>query len=85
MVDQEEIIKLWKQLPFQPFRIYMSNGDVYVVRHPELFLVFPTYVRIGIPVPDHPLLLCERVERPSLSDMVRLEVLPSSATQSSKR
>jgi hypothetical protein len=85
MVDQQEVIRLWKQQPFQPFRLYMNNGDVYVVRHPELFTVFPTYVRIGIPVPNHPLLLCERVERPLLSDMVRLEVLPSLATQTSER
>jgi hypothetical protein len=83
-VDKEEIVKVWKQRPFQPFRIYMRNGDVHVVRHPELFMVFPTYVRIGIPIPNHPLLLCERVERPSLLDMDRLEVLPCSTTQPSK-
>jgi hypothetical protein len=40
MVDQQELINLWKQRPFQPFRIYMNNGDVYVVRHPELFMIF---------------------------------------------
>jgi hypothetical protein len=85
MVDQQEIIKLWKQQPFQPFRIYLSNGDVYVIRYPELFMVFPTYVRIGVPVPDDPLLLCERVERPALSDIVRVEALPVSVTHPSKR
>jgi hypothetical protein len=85
MVDQQEIIKFWKQRPFQPFRISLSNGDVHVIRHPEPFMVFPTYVRIGIAVPGDPLLLCERVERPSLSDIVRLEVLLSTNTQPSMR
>ncbi len=80
MVDQQEIIKYWKQRPFQPFRIYMVNGDVYVIRHPELLMVGPTYLVIGIPVPNHPLLLCDHVDRPSYEEIVRLEPLPSSAT-----
>jgi len=83
MVDRQEIIKYWKQRPFQPFRIYMANGDVYVIRHAELLMVCPTYLVIGIPVPNHPLLLCDRVDHPGLEEIVRLEPLPSSATVAS--
>ena len=83
MVDRQEIIKYWKQKPFQPFRIYMANGDVYVIRHAELLMVCPTYLVIGIPVPNHPLLLCERVDHPALEEIVQLEPLPSSATVAS--
>jgi hypothetical protein len=80
MVDRQELMKYWKQRPFQPFRIYLANGDVYVIRYPELLMVCPTYLVIGIPVPNHPLLLCDRVDRPSYEEMVRLEPLPSTAT-----
>ncbi len=80
MVDRQEIIKLWKQRPFQPFRIYLGNGDVYVIRHPELLMVCPDYLVIGIAVPHHPLLLCDRVDRPSYEEIVRLEPLPSNPT-----
>jgi len=83
MVDPQEIIKYRKQRPFQPFRIYMANGDVYVIRHPELLMVGPTYLVIGIPVPNHPLLLCDRVDRPSYEEIVRLEPLPGSASVAS--
>src|SRR5262249_43941508 len=80
MVDRQELIKFWKQRPFRPFRVDLSNGDVYVIRLPELILVFETHVAIGVPVPDHPLLLCERVERPSFEEIAQLEYLPASAT-----
>ena len=80
MVDPQEIIQYSKQRPFQPFRIYMANGDVYVIRHPELLMVGPIYLVVGTPVPSHPLLLCDRIDRPSYEEMVRLEPLPSNAT-----
>jgi hypothetical protein len=80
MVNRQEIIRFWKQRPFRAFRVYLANGDVYVIRHPELLLVFETHVAIGVPVPNHPLLLCERVERPSFEEIVQLEYLPASAT-----
>jgi hypothetical protein len=79
VVDKREIIKLWKQRPFQPFRIYMRNGDVYVLRHAELFMVCPNYVLVGIPIPNHPLLLCDHMEYLSYQEIERLEQLPAPA------
>jgi hypothetical protein len=74
------MIKYWKERPFRPFRIYLANGDVYVMRHPELLIVFQNHVAVGVPVPNHPLLLCERVERVLFEEIVQLEYLPASAT-----
>jgi hypothetical protein len=76
-MDAGAVSKLWRKRPFEPFRVYMNNGDVYVIRHPELLMICPTYLLIGVPIPNHPLLLCDRVERAALSDIVRLEVLPA--------
>ena len=44
--------------PFEPFRIRLSNGDEYVIRHPEFALLTKTSVYVGIlsrqeGVPDH--------------------------------
>ncbi len=43
--------------PFEPFRIRLSNGDEYVVRHPEFATLTRTSLFVGIPskrdgVPD---------------------------------
>jgi hypothetical protein len=37
--------------PFQPFRIYVSDGAVYEVRQPEMVLVMQREVIIGLPKP----------------------------------
>lgn len=44
--------------PFEPFRIRLSNGDEYVIRHPEFALLTKTSVFVGLPsrregIPDH--------------------------------
>jgi len=39
--------KLRRQ-PFQPFRMYISDGSHYDVRHPEMLLVARTEVAVGL-------------------------------------
>ena len=39
---------LLKQQPFQPFRVIMSSGESYEVRHPEVALLTKTNLVIGI-------------------------------------
>ena len=44
--------------PFQPVRVYISDGSKYDVRHPEMMLVMRTEVIIAIDpgqdaIPDH--------------------------------
>lgn len=51
---REKILDLLKAEPFQPFRIYLSNGTVHTVRHPEQVMISPSYVIIGIPINDQP-------------------------------
>jgi hypothetical protein len=46
-----------KKQPFEPFRLRMSNGDEYIVRHPEFALLTKSTVFVGLPskregVPD---------------------------------
>lgn len=36
-----ELRKLWKQVPFEPFDIVLFDGRVFSVPHPDFFLVPP--------------------------------------------
>ena len=38
--------------PFQPFRLVMSSGQTYEVRHPEMAMLTRTSILVGIDVED---------------------------------
>jgi hypothetical protein len=40
--------ELLKQRPFKPFRLVMSSGQSYEVRHPEMALLTRTDLLVGI-------------------------------------
>ena len=50
----EDILRLLQVRPFQPFRISLSDGHEYDVRHPELAMVGRATVHIGLPDPEGP-------------------------------
>lgn len=39
--------ELLTQQPFQPFRLAMSSGDTYEVRHPEMAMLTRTSLLVG--------------------------------------
>ena len=39
--------ELLSQQPFQPFRLVMSNGEQYEVRHPEMAMLTRTDILVG--------------------------------------
>jgi hypothetical protein len=43
---------LLRQRPFRPFRVVMSSGEAYEVRHPEMAWVTKNDLFIGIDVAD---------------------------------
>jgi hypothetical protein len=53
-VRPDEINHLLREQPFQPFRILLSNGNSYDIRHPELVSVGRTRLFIGIPAAESP-------------------------------
>jgi len=83
-----DIDKRLAQRPFVPFRLCMSDGEAYVVRHPELVLVTRTMLAVALngrrgSRPDD-LVLCDPVH------VIRLEPVgerrkPEKARQSAKR
>lgn len=79
---QRETLREWlKRQPFQPFRVYVSDGRIYDVRFPRMNLLAQTFVKIGIPAPDIPSdLVCDHTEYVALKDITHVEPLPADAT-----
>lgn len=44
----EELHKLLRRRPFEPFRIYMSDGSAYAVTHPDQVIVTPRAAYVGL-------------------------------------
>ncbi len=44
----ETFRSLFRAQPFKPFRIVMSSGQSYVVRHPEMAMLTKTDLLVGI-------------------------------------
>ncbi len=40
--------ELLSQCPFKPFRLFMSSGETYEVRHPEMAWLTRTDILVGI-------------------------------------
>jgi hypothetical protein len=53
----EDLLEMLRKRPFEPFRIRLSNGETYEVRHPELAMVGQSAMAIGVPRPNarHPM------------------------------
>lgn len=45
----ETLEELLRRRPFKPFEIPMSNGNSYIVRHPEFAQLMKTKIVIGVP------------------------------------
>jgi hypothetical protein len=67
--------------PFEPFRIQVSNGTTYEVRHPELVMIGLGAVLVGVPAAGQSLPIYERYETVSLAHIVKL--IPMSASTGS--
>lgn len=70
----EDIRELQHRQPFKPFRVYLSDGRTFDVKHPETIFVLRNALEIGFTetttstIPD-------RVERLSLLHIVSIEDL----------
>jgi hypothetical protein len=69
----DDIRAALKCRPFEPFRIVLSDGQTYVIRHPDLvFLTTRGGAVIGFPDPQNPE-AAERYDLVGLEHIVRLE------------
>ncbi len=73
---------LWEQLrrqPFEPFRIHLTDGTSYEIRHPELVMVGRRTAAVGISERERQPPLYDRLTTVALVHIVRLEPLAATA------
>jgi hypothetical protein len=68
-----------REKPFRPFRIIVSEGLSFDIRHPDLVFVGRRDLMIGFPGPDNPTAY-DRVTRVALVHVIALEDLPTPAS-----
>jgi hypothetical protein len=77
----EEIITRLRKQPFVPFRLTLTAGSTYEIRHPELCMVGRRSAIIGVTTRDDPDRLFDRSVDIDLLHIVKLE--PIEAVSSS--
>jgi hypothetical protein len=80
-VGREEILNLWRQRPFVPFRITTVMGETIDVLHPNLMLVAGDTITIGTPDPNHPPPAADELLWMDFSDVAQAVPLDSTAPQ----
>ena len=70
----ENLLEWTRRRPFIPFRLHISDGTKYEIRHPELCMPTWSVAVIGLPR-DALQPVADRIELVSLEHIVRLEPL----------
>ncbi len=69
----EDIRDFLQKRPFQPFRLTLTDGRTYEVRHPELAMVGRSIVAIGVPAANDPSPVFDRLVTVSLLHIMQVE------------
>jgi hypothetical protein len=69
---KDDLFATIRRRPFEPFRIQVSDGTTYDVRHPELVMVGLGSLVIGVPAAGQELPVYQRAETISLQHVVKL-------------
>lgn len=77
-----ELLRMLRAQPFAPFRMHVSEGMVYEIRHPELVIVMAAAAIVAFPDPTNQA-MASGWELVDLRHIIRLEPLASQAIQPS--
>ncbi len=75
----EELASAVRRRPFVPFRLTLTEGSSYEVRHPELCMVGRRSAVLGLTSPNSTDTLFERSLTVDLLHVVKIELLESAA------
>jgi hypothetical protein len=67
-----ELLRFLQQKPFVPFRLHVTGGTIYDVRHPDLVIATIRFVAIGYPDPEHQGMALT-VDIVNMSHIIRIE------------
>ena len=77
----EELASAVRHRPFVPFRLTLTEGSTYEVRHPELCMPGRRSAVLGLTAPDASDLLFDRSVTIDLLHIVKLEPLDSATAR----
>jgi hypothetical protein len=72
---------LTRAAPFEPFRIYVSDGAVFEIRHPDMAIVQRSKVTVAVPGPEGPDGPAKRTVNCALIHITRMELMNGSSTK----
>lgn len=84
-MSHQDIRDLTRATPFIPFRVYLSNGEMHLVRHPDMIMTTLTSAHIAAPpTVTSPALDGTGAARiVSLNHVVKIETVPEHSTPGS--
>ncbi len=68
----EDLLEFTRKRPFEPFRIHISGGSVYDIRHPDQIIVLRSRAVVGVGSDNG---VPERLDHLALVHVVRVEEL----------
>jgi hypothetical protein len=71
----EDLLELTRAKPFQPFRVYLSDGVMYEIRHPDMAIVQRSKITVAVPGPEGPEGPAERTVNCALIHITRTETV----------
>jgi len=77
----QDILDLLRAKPFRAFRIHMSDGQQFEVRHPELAMVGRNVVIVGIPARKGPEGMIDRTVNCALLHITTTELVDGDAPE----
>jgi hypothetical protein len=87
LVRREELIEAIHTAPFRPFRLCISDGRTFDIRHPEMLMVGRHSASVGVPGargPEETILAYPEIDRFALVDLLHvtgIEALPQPQRQ----
>jgi hypothetical protein len=75
----QDVREFVRRQPFQPFRVTLTDDRTYDVVHPDLAMIGTSAVAIGLPQPNGPQFIYDRLITVSLLHIMQIEPLPSGA------
>jgi hypothetical protein len=70
---REELARLLQFRPFRPFRLRLTNDSLVEIRHPEVAIVIPSAVYVGVPAADGTPGAADEIEIISLLHVMKIE------------
>ncbi len=75
------LLELLRAAPFEPFRIFLSDGAVFEIRRPDMAIVQRSKVTVAVPGPRGPDAPAERTVNCALIHITRTESMNGAATK----